>query len=217
MKCFHCANELQSENLGQQDKLSILIQWLCELTCIPWLREWSADPPKNCQQYGVVEITSSDLRDAPDSQTIRYEHVSAVDAEGDPLERHCLVFDFTEETEITLRVYRDAGKTVVCDEVQSEQPARSAFDVLRHIRLLSFTDDVRNSLKESGIYWERRTKNTIRTVEDFENGDFCGTHAEMDISLNICQTASYPTSGELFHYCVFNCEGKPVCLPKPTC
>lgn len=215
-KCLHCSRELQSDNFGEQQQLDILLQWLCEITCIPWRKGWSGDPIPACPdgQYGVLDIVSSRLPWTPDSDVVRYENVNAVDEEGEPTVKHCCVLDFTETIELELSVHRESGKSTDCDEAQSQNPTRSAVDVLRHIRLMTYKD----SLKDKKISWNREDKMVIRRVrEDDDNGLMCGTYAEMDMTVNVCQVSSYPVDCSVFHYCVFNCEGLPLCLPPKTC
>jgi len=98
---------------------------------------------------------------------------------------------------------------------KDDTPTRSSRDVLKHINLMSFI----SNMEENNVYWLRESGTFIvnRVEQQDKNGDLCGHRHEMTIAVTICTQSSYPEDGELFHWCVFNCEGKPLCLPKPEC
>lgn len=214
LKCLHCKGDLQADNFTEQAQLKILLDWLCEITCIDWYPAWNSSVKPDCGQYGIIEPISNELKSFPSSREEVYEHISAVDEDGNPLIKRCLILRFQESLGFNLRVYRGSGNAIACDSQDSTTPHRSEIDVLRHIRMATYRTD----LNDKGMSWMREdAAQLIGSVRDEENGEFCGSHAEMDLFVDVCTQASYPTDGSLFHWCVFNCEGKPLCLPPKDC
>ena len=215
MNCELCSKELQSDNYSIESQLQILMDWLCASTCIYWrFADIPHAPPKGCEQYGVLSLDSSEYKVQPTKSNVVYQRDVGTEC---PETKICVLLEATETLQLNLSVYRNSGDTTGCELIENTSPPRSAFDVLRFIRARTYVDQ--DELKEIGVSFNRGTDLAISTVqEENEAGKLCGTHAEMSLAVDVCTTSSYPTEQKLFHWCAYDCDGKPMCAePQDEC
>ncbi len=135
-----------------------------------------------------------------------------VDENDCPLLKKCQTIDVKETLNITLLVYNDSGVSEHCEQLEDTTPHRSAFDVLRHIRIVTFSDHPRPENME----FQGRSTWPIDTVHEEQAGNICGSHAEMDIVVDVCQKHSITIDAKIFDTCeVYNCEGQQMCKEQP--
>ena len=206
MICIRCNADLESGATTEHAQLQIIADWLCEATCIKWRKGWLGQATSGCEQYGIIDIESSTLTDVSKEKKLAvYEHEVNVDANDCPARKVCQVVEQTEELRINLIVKNDQGDKAGCDEPQGV-PTKTAMDVLRHVRTLTFSDHP----KPDCINWIDRNSWSIQnTFKDDKSGNPCEMRAEMSIVVQFCQKISIPIESNVFSTCqVFSCNSE---------
>ena len=217
MICIRCNADLESGATTEHKQLQTLADWLCEATCIPWRKGHLNQSTNTCEQYGIIDIESSSLIEITKQPNLTvYEHSVDVDDNGCPAKKICQSIQQNEQIVITLIVKNDQGDKVSCD-TPSGAYTKTAMDVLRHIRTLTFSEHK----KPTGVEWIDRASWTIsNTYMDDKQGNPCEQRAEMTITVNFCQTISVPIENNVFTTCqVIACgETKDFCEEQyPDC
>lgn len=198
MKCIRCDSELESGATTEHQQLQVLIDWLCEVTCIKWRRGWLNLPASGCEQYGIVDIETSNItkyQKPPEIQV--YEHESDTDENGCKERKYCQLINITEKLSISLIVINDTGNKAGCDDPEDVYTT-TAMDVLKHIRTTSYA----HNNKPDELNWLNRSNWTIEnTLKENKDGEVCGTRSEMRIFAEFCQTISLPIDSRLAATC----------------
>lgn len=218
MICTRCSADIESGHTTEAQQKQAIIDWLCEVTCIKWRSSWLAQAASGCEQYGIVDFDSSSINVQVEKPKLHiYEHESETDEDGCPAIKKCEVVSLEEEVNITLIVKNDIGTTSGCDDTELTQNPNSALDVLRHIRAVTFSSHP----KPDCIEFIDRANWLARNVhEEDKDGKVCGTHAEMNITVNFCQKYSVPVDVNIYSTCLIaSCDGvvQDLCKSDPDC
>jgi len=218
-ECKVCNKARVSASDSSQERSSALLNWLCQETCIKWFESWTGDPTPDCSdgQYGVMYIRENMYVQSARSKE-RLQSTTMVDVDGFPVEKDCLTVTTSRRLSVELRVYGDSGIRHNCnnEEVIDDKPHRTAEDVLIYIHALSYKE---NEITDLNFKFVRESQdfNVMTEETNFEDGRICPQNKIMLMTLSYCSTTSVCIDGTILGHCVFNCEGEPLCLPKPTC
>ncbi len=209
--CKFCSKEQVSRTAYEDGLYNIIVEWLCERTCLKWYRlpiDFRRPDQDDDEQYGMIDITDH----RPNRGSYRQNLVDREDEEGNVTT--CVQVEKNKGITIELSVFREAGEKINCDqEPEDKQWVRSAVDILEQVNDIVGFDEFTHTLTTSGITI-KRTDSINPDVREIS--EIYERFAVARFTADVCYTTSYQLNGDEQTYCVELCDGTPLCVAEKT-